>query len=145
MRHSDPRELKAAAEVALNGLLHQALAAPELDRAAIQGLLDEIHIAKIHLDQAGLEIVLRRNLEKAADQFFEDPRNLPGLIKFRDNLIAARSLPFPIVLWSVQNRCYEVLQKVYLPLQEKQSHEKSDIRWMAQIRELAGLLQLRVE
>ena len=33
-----PRELKASAEVALNGLLRQALATPELDQAAIESL-----------------------------------------------------------------------------------------------------------
>ena len=44
-----PSELKAAAEVALNGLLRQALAAPELDQAAIQGLLEEMRIAGIPL------------------------------------------------------------------------------------------------
>ncbi len=132
-----PRELQAAAEVALNGLLRQALAAPELDETAIQGLLEEIRIAGIPLDRNGLEIVLRRNLEKEADRFFEDPGNLGRLTKFRDNLVAARSLPFPLVLWSVQNRCYEVLQEVY-------PRELSDARWAEQCRELAGLLALSV-
>jgi alpha-amylase/alpha-mannosidase (GH57 family) len=134
-----PRELKAAAEVALNGLLRQALRAPELDQAAIQSLLEEMRIAGIPLDQAGLEIVLRRNLEESADQFFEDPRNLAGLAKFREKLIAARTLPFPLVLWSVQNRCYGVLQTIY-----SQSDEKRDTAWAAQFGELAGLLSLRV-
>ena len=131
-----PRELKAAAEVALNGLLRQALAAPVLDRAAIKGLLDDMQVAGISLDQAGLEIVLRRNLENGADGFFEDPRNLARLTRFRDNLIAARALPFPLVLWSVQNRCYEVLQTVYPQIREK--------AWVAQFRELAGLLSLHL-
>ncbi|HTB17681.1 MAG TPA: DUF3536 domain-containing protein [Bryobacteraceae bacterium] len=131
-----PRELKAAAEVALNGLLRQALAAPVLDRAAIKGLLDDMQVAGISLDQAGLEIVLRRNLENGADGFFEDPRNLARLTRFRDNLIAARALPFPLVLWSVQNRCYEVLQTVYPQIREK--------AWVAQFRELAGLLLLHM-
>jgi alpha-amylase/alpha-mannosidase (GH57 family) len=139
-----PRELKAAAEVALNGLLRQALAAPELDQSAIQGLLEEMRIAGIPLDQAGLEIVLRRNLEKGADRFFEDPRNLARITKFRENLVAARSLPFPLVLWSVQNRCYEVLQKIYPQVSEKAARDKADARWAAQFQELAALLSLRV-
>jgi alpha-amylase/alpha-mannosidase (GH57 family) len=134
-----PRELKAAAEVALNGLLHQALAAPDLDRIAIRDLLDQTRIAGIHLDQTGLEIVLRRNLETAARQFFEEPENVPRLIQFRENLAAARSLPFPLVLWSVQNRCYNVLQKSYPQAKE------TDANWAAQFRELAELLALRVE
>jgi hypothetical protein len=136
-----PRELKAAAEVALNGLLRQALAAPELDQAAIQTLLEEMRIASIPLDQNGLEIVLRRNLEKGAASFFEDSGNLARLTKFRDNLVAARSLPFPLVLWSVQNSCYEVLEKVYPQMREPQIHEKD---WMEQLRQLAALLSLHV-
>ena len=131
-----PRELKAAAEVALNGLLRRALAAPELDHTAIQGLLEEMRIAGIPLDQNGLEIVLRRNLETDADRFFEDPKNLTRLTKFQENLLQARSLPFPLVLWSIQNRCYEVLQKI---------HDKSHSRWMEKLRELAALLSLHVD
>lgn len=131
-----PRELKAAAEVALNGLLRQALAAPELDRSTIQNLLEEMRIAGIPLDQAGLEIVLRRNLEHGAARFFEAPRNLGLLSRLRDNLVTARSLPFPLVLWSVQNRCYELLQKL---------DPHADRHWVAACRELAGLLQLATE
>ncbi|MGB6945587.1 MAG: DUF3536 domain-containing protein [Bryobacteraceae bacterium] len=134
-----PKELKAAAEVALNGLLRQALGAPELDRAAIQNLLEEMRVAAIPLDEGGLEIVLRRNLERGAHQFFEDPRDMARLEKFRDNLVVAGSLPFALVLWSVQNRCYEVLQK----LREKELPE-TDAEWVAQFQELAGLLSLRV-
>jgi hypothetical protein len=103
-------------------------------------LLDEMRIAGIHLDQGALEIVLRRNLEKGADRFFEDPGNQVLLTKFHENLVAARSLPFPLVLWSVQNRCYEVLQEVYPQMQEKR-----ETRWVGQFQELAGLLSLRVE
>jgi hypothetical protein len=134
-----PRELKAAAEVALNGLLRQALGAAELDQQAIQGLLEEMRIAGISLDQGGLEIVLRRNLEAGADRFFEDPRNLERLTQLRENLAAARSVPFPLVLWSVQNRCYDALQKVYPHM-----HQPSDGRWLGEFRDLAGLLSLRV-
>jgi alpha-amylase/alpha-mannosidase (GH57 family) len=131
-----PRALKAAAEVALNGLLRQALAAPELDEAAIQSLLEEMRIAGISLDQSGLEIVLRRNLEHGAARFFEDPKDLALLTKLRDNLTAARSLPFPLVLWSVQNRCYDLLHKM---------DSNADPGWVAQCRELAGLLQLATD
>ena len=60
------------------------------------------------------------------------------------NLVAARSLPFPLVLWSVQNRCYEVLQKIFPQVQEKAARDKTDARWVAQFQELAALLSLRV-
>ena len=131
-----PNQLKATAEVTLNGLLRQALAAPELDRSAIQGLLEEMRIAGIPLDRDGLEIVLRRNLEEGADRFFEEPRNLERLTKFHENLAQALSLPFPLVLWSIQNRCYEVLQEIDPP---------TNLHWAAQFQQLAGLLSLRAD
>jgi hypothetical protein len=115
-----PRQLKVTAEVTLNGLLRQALAAPELDQSAIQALLEETRIAGIPLDQDGLEIVLRRNLEQGAGRFFEEPSNLELLTKFHENLAQALTLPFPLVLWSIQNRCYEVLQKIDPPEQFRQ-------------------------
>ncbi len=87
-----PAELKATAEVALNGLLRQALAPPELDLSAIQSLLEEIRIAQVPLDQTGLEITLRRNIEKGAERFLEDPKNLTRLVKFREMVAAARRI-----------------------------------------------------
>jgi len=128
-----PRELKAAAEVALNGLLRQALASEELDQATIQTLLEEMRIAGIPLDQAGLEIVLRRNLEHVAARFFEDPKNPKLLTRFRNDLTVAGSLPFPLVLWAVQNHCYDLLRRL---------DSKDDSDWARQFRKLAGLLQL---
>ncbi len=130
-----PRELKAAADVALNGLLRQALAAPEMDEAAAQNLLEEMRISGIALDQSGLEIVLRRNLEHQGAEFFADPRNLERLAKLRANLAAARSLPFPLVLWAVQNRCYALLQKL---------DAEDDSDWANELLELARLLQLGI-
>ena len=135
-----PNELKATAEVALNGLLRQALGSPELDLTAIHSLLEEIRIAQIPLDRDGLEITLRRNIEKGAERFLEDPKNLPRLAKFRETVAAARSLPFELILWQVQNRCYEILQRLY-----PHTPRHGDAKWRAEFKELAGLLSLRVE
>jgi alpha-amylase/alpha-mannosidase (GH57 family) len=135
-----PAELKATAEVALNGLLREALASAELDLSAIQSLLEEIRIAQVPLDQRGLEITLRRNIEKGAERFLEDPKNLTRLVKFREMVAAARALPFPLVLWHVQNRCYDILQRVYPHMLHA-----SDARWSKEFRELAALLSLGVE
>ena len=138
-----PRELHAAAEVALNGLLRQALSASDLDIATIEALLDEMRIAGIHVDRPALEIVLRRNLEAGAARYFEDPKNTARLVKFRNSLVAARALPFPLVLWAVQNRCYAVLEKLYPDA--ARSRNKTEARWATQFRELAGLLSLHVD
>jgi alpha-amylase/alpha-mannosidase (GH57 family) len=135
-----PTELKATAEVALNGLLRQALGMPELDLASIENLIEEARVAQVPLDQTGLEMTLRRNLEKGAQRFLDDPKNLPRLVKFRELVAAARSLPFSLVLWQVQNRCYDILQRVYPHMRKG-----SETRWATAFVELAKLLLLRVD
>ncbi|HTW64551.1 MAG TPA: DUF3536 domain-containing protein [Bryobacteraceae bacterium] len=135
-----PAEMKATAEVAVDGLLQEALGSPELDLGAIQNLLEESQVAGISLDQSALEITLRRNLERSAEHFFEDSKHLPRLTKFREAVAAARSLPFPLVLWQIQNRCYDILQRVYPHMLRS-----GETRWTAAFRELAELLSLRVE
>jgi alpha-amylase/alpha-mannosidase (GH57 family) len=135
-----PNEMKATAEVALNDLLVTALAAPELDLARIQSLLEETRLAGVRLDQEGLEVTLRRNVEASAEPFLKDPQDLASLEKFRIRAAAALSLPLKLVLWQLQNRCYAVLEEVYAGMREKRQLE-----WLREFQELAGLLSLRVE
>jgi alpha-amylase/alpha-mannosidase (GH57 family) len=135
-----PKELQATAEAALNGLLRDALAAPELDLPAIKNLLEEVRIADAPLDLAGMELTLRRNIEKGVERFLEDPRDLRRLSKFRETLEAARATPFEPVLWEVQNHCYDVLKKIYPHMLQE-----GDARWSEAFKELAKLLSLHVD
>jgi hypothetical protein len=53
---------------------------------------------------------------------------------------AARSLPFELILWQVQNRCYEILERLY-----PHTPRHGEAKWRAEFKELAELLSLRVE
>ena len=104
-----PSALKSAAQIALNSQLEQYLERPDLDPDSIHGLLREVAASKIALDSTTLEYKVRKRLEKEAAEFAANPSDLTlseRLIKLLD-LIAA--LPFPVVLWEAQNRCYRPL------------------------------------
>jgi alpha-amylase/alpha-mannosidase (GH57 family) len=134
-----PKAMSAPAEVVLNGQLRRALQAPELNLQQIQSLLEEARVASAPLDTAALEMTLRRNLESNSDRFFENPRDPVRLGKFREMVAAARSLPLPLYLWSLENQCYEVLQKIYPEMLKEGQTE-----WAAVFEQLAALLSLRV-
>jgi hypothetical protein len=120
-------------------MLRRALHADELNLDHIQGLLEDVRVADAPLDTEELEMILRRNIERSSAAFFEDPMDLEGLRKFRELVAAARPLPFPLVLWSMQNHCYSVLEKVY-----PQMRERGESEWVSEFVQLAGLLGLRV-
>jgi hypothetical protein len=134
-----PKAIRSTAELGLNGMLRGVLQADELNLDHIQSLLDDIRVADAPLDVEGLEMTLRRNLERSSWKFFENPTDLEGLRKFRQQVVAARSLPFPLVLWSMQNLCYAVLQKVYPHMRENGESE-----WISEFEQLATALGLKI-
>ncbi len=135
-----PKELKVTAEFALNSLLRRALQNDHLDLEPIQNLFEDALLLEAPLDQATLEITVRRNLEQKAEAFLASPRDLDKLRAFRQLVATAKSLPLPLILWSAQNRCYELLQKVYPEMKQNGESE-----WVTEFEQLAGLLALRIE
>jgi alpha-amylase/alpha-mannosidase (GH57 family) len=134
-----PNEMRDNARVALNDLLRHALAASELDNALVQSLFEQAPVAGATLDSAILEITLRRNLERTCQAFFDSPRDLESLRKSRAAVESAKALPLPLVLWSIQNRCFAILQDLYPEMLEASQED-----WLAEFDQFAQLLGLRL-
>jgi len=131
--------MKITAEIALNGMLRRSFESPDLNLELVQGLLEDVRTAGATLDEASLELTLRRNLERSAQQFFENPLELEHLRKLREQVAAAKSLPLPLNVWALQNFCSDVLEKVYPEMQEK-----GETAWTEEFQQLAALLSLRI-
>jgi len=131
-----PKLLAAAAAFALNGELRRAFGAEELDLARIRGLLEEADAGHVPLDATTLEYTLRTALEHQARQLAADPASMPLLQKLAQAVALARSLPFEVNLWTVQNHCYEILQKHYLGI--------TDPEWRSHFTALCENLLVRV-
>lgn len=83
---------------------------------------------------------LRRSLDRNCQDFRQNPCDLASLRKCREQVAAAKLLPLPIVLWSIQNFSYEILQAVYPEMKQK-----NEIEWLTEFEQLADLLTLRHE
>jgi hypothetical protein len=140
-----PKEMSTAAEYALNGRLRHALEQDELDFNRIRDLLDEIRIAGVKLDQTTLEFTLRKNLERKSDKLFENPLDIEVLESFAQVMASAKPLPLPLSLWSIQNQCYEILQKCYPEMRERAvAGDEEAQTWAEQFSQLAELISLLV-
>ncbi len=114
-----PPAFESAAEIALNSQLKQAFEKGDLDFDSIQGYLKEAAVNKIPLDVPGLEYTIRKRLEHEAELFASEPTNLESVQRLRKLLGFVSSLPFPVVLWEVQNICYGPLIKTVTELREQ--------------------------
>jgi hypothetical protein len=106
-----PKVLVLTAEFVINGALRRAFEAPELGIDQIRGILDTATREKVNLDTTGLEYILRRRLNRMADELAEEPSNQALLARI--HAIISMPLPFEINLWRVQNVFYWLLESEY--------------------------------
>ena len=114
-----PKRFQIAAEFTLNSELRRLLETENLDRDQIQALLEEKRRAGVPLDEPTLEFALRRNLERMAAVFLEDPDDFQRLQVFEAAVEVAALLPFKVRLWQPQNVFYEVLQQRYAEFRDR--------------------------
>jgi alpha-amylase/alpha-mannosidase (GH57 family) len=141
-----PRIFQHAAGVALNSLLRQAFESRSLDVDRIRTLLEEARVAGAELDHTTLEFALRKRIEHLSNRFFADPGDLTELERLDEALALQDDLPFALVLWSVQNKCYEVLQSVYPDMvQRARSGDVEASTWLVVFQSLGNRLRVRVD
>jgi hypothetical protein len=105
-----PKTFRASAEFALNHHLRKEFLGegPSLQRVA--PLIEEARAVNVSLDLPTLEYALRNRLEQMAEGLSDSHANPLLCDRFRAAVELARSLPFPINLWQVQNVFYEQLR-----------------------------------
>ena len=104
-----PPSLRSAAQVALNNKLEEAIERDDPDIHSIQGFFREVADTQVEADATTLEFVMRKRLERAAARFAEHPDLAENVHRFKKLLDLALALPFPVVLWEVQNISYTPL------------------------------------
>jgi hypothetical protein len=141
-----PRPFLATAETILNRHLLEAFRAPELDLQLIRSLLEEARLLQVGLDGAGLEYALRKAIERLAERFRQHPLDLEYLQQLEAAVTLETELPFPVLLWKIQNICYEMLHSVY-PQQLWQSKQGQGeaLNWVEHFAALSQRLSVRVD
>ena len=139
-----PATLHSAAEIALNSELRDAFDRPELEIPDIRNHLKEAAMSAVNLDVTTLEYSIRRRLERKARDFAAKPDDLQSLKNIKDLLAFALSLPFPVVLWEVQNVCYgPIIRRIGECSAEAEKGSPDAKRWMLELGYLQDLLRIR--
>ena len=140
-----PKLFRMLAEFALNSQLREALAKDTIIPERVQSLLDEAASMNVTLDTATLEFVVRRQTELQARAFWTNPKELTGLARLDAAVILARSMPFHVNLWQVQNMCAQKLNGTFSAMraQAEQGNEEAK-SWVSHMSSLAENLDLRL-
>jgi hypothetical protein len=121
----------------LNSLLRDAFAGDELEPERIQGLLEEAKAVDIDLDASTLEFALRRRIEAMAEVIAVNVADLRPIARLRKAVHLARSLPFSVNIWLVQNLCHELSARPHNKFLWKAAAGDEDAQaWVSQVTEL---------
>jgi alpha-amylase/alpha-mannosidase (GH57 family) len=139
------RRFQVAAEFTLNADLERAIEQETWDADRIRGLLEEAQKVGVPLDVATLEFALRRRLEAIAEGWRKQPCDLERLQLLESSVRLARSFPFEVRLWEIQNAYYSVVHTMK-DAHGKCSHSADETNaWHSSSRALGELLSMHLE
>ena len=141
-----PKVFHTAAEVVLNTDLRRGFQEEALDRNRIHALLEDAGTWRVELDTSGLGYTLKQTIERLAEEFREQPTEVPLLQRLEAMVDLAHALPFEVDLWEVQNVYYELLQQVYPALRDKRNRGDNEAQeWVGHFVSLGEALGIVVE
>ncbi|HEX6560254.1 MAG TPA: DUF3536 domain-containing protein, partial [Longimicrobiales bacterium] len=108
-----PEAFKTTAEYVLNTDLRRTLTRDSLDVERVRELLDEVQSAKVELDRKGLSYAFEQTLARLGSELAADPGNPQKLSALESIATIARSMPFDVDLWQVQNIYFALLETQY--------------------------------
>lgn len=141
-----PKLFRMLAEFALNSQLREAFRKEIVTPERLQALLQEAATMKVTLDTATLEFEVRRQTELHARIFCANPTELAGLQRLEAAVHLARSLPFEVNLWQVQNLTAQNLNGIFSAIRaEAEKGNEAAKTWIGHMTSLANILDLRVK
>jgi len=138
-----PHALLCAADFYLNSSLRRSLSSETIDKERVAALLNEAKTFDVKLDAEGLSYVLKRTMEQMAEKLRSNTADLSLLEKLNIAIDLARSLPFEVDLWKIQNIYYRLLKTVYPDLRGKMEQDESARVWVDFFSELGKKLQVQ--
>lgn len=140
-----PPALGSTATYALNSRLRKAFSADPVDAELVQSLIEEAQSLSVPLDTTTLEFSFRQTLQKLANAFHGEPLQPDTLARLAAGVALSRKLPFPVNSWTIQNKCWDVMETT-LPMMRAKAEEGDQTAraWVDRFVSLCGDLSLKL-
>jgi hypothetical protein len=143
---AQPRGFRVAAELALNTALRRELEDPEPDPERLSAILEEARGVGIALHEDGLGLAVENGVERLFEALRRSPTDLDRLARLERTVDLARSLPFEVDFWKVQNGYYQLLvQMLPARLREAEGGFDDAARWVERFLALGEKLSVKVD
>jgi alpha-amylase/alpha-mannosidase (GH57 family) len=139
-----PKAFQSVADFILNTELSKSFSSNTLDVDRVKSLLEGAKTWNVTLDAEGLGYKMQQALERSWERFASAPGNVAIMGKLLDSVVLARSVPFPVDLWKLQNLYYEMLKNIYPAVRKQAQQENEALEWIKVFLSLGQRLMVRV-
>jgi (1->4)-alpha-D-glucan 1-alpha-D-glucosylmutase len=140
-----PKTWHATAEFVLNSDLRRAVAEIVPDPEHIHTTLERAQMWLVELDAAGLTYTIQKTMEQLVEQVHTHTDELETLQTLEAFVDVMRSMPFDVDFWKIQNAYFEMVNTVYVEMQERADEGDEDARlWATHFIALGDKLGIRV-
>jgi alpha-amylase/alpha-mannosidase (GH57 family) len=141
-----PSAFQATEELIINSKLRRTVKNYTVDTEKVSNLLDTAAKWRIKLDTEGIGYSFKINLEKMMAALAADPADTDRLKNVLAAVALARSLPFSVDLWKVQNLYWGMLQAPYPEFKRKAAQGDPLAKiWVEAFAALGKNLSIRAE
>jgi alpha-amylase/alpha-mannosidase (GH57 family) len=141
-----PEAFTTTAEYVLNTDLRRTLSRDVLDLDRVEELIGEVRSAKVEIDRKGVSYAFERALERLARELSQDAGDTDKLAALERTATIARTMPFEIDVWQVQNIYFALLEAHYPKYMALAAEEDPHaIEWTQTFEKLGGQLAINVK
>jgi hypothetical protein len=145
LRVDQPTLFHTLAQFAINSELREALQKDDNATDRVRSLVQEAASMHVDIDAQNLEFIVRKQTEQRAYAFWRNPTELPQLERLESAVHRARTMPFKVNLWKVQNLAAQRLDGTLSSMREQASQGDENAKaWVNHMDSLADTLGLRV-
>jgi hypothetical protein len=119
MRIPLPTGFEIAAQFVLNTRIRREMERDPLDAPHLMELLAEARLRRVELDSARLGFVLRQTTRRMAEQLSRHPEDAAVLDRAAEVVDVVRTVPFPVLLWDLENVFCDLVQEHYPTVRRK--------------------------
>jgi len=139
-----PKAFHSAAALILNIDLHRAVSGDTFDTEGVKNLLETAKSWQVDLDTEGIGYEFKENLERMMSRLADTPEDTDLLKNLLDAISLARSVPFTVDLWTVQNLYWQMLQTRYAEFKNRADQgDQAAGEWVASFAAMGEKLSIR--
>lgn len=138
-----PEPFQSATKIVLNSQIRRLLAAEDTDIELLSKRISESKMVSVEFELELITLEASKKIDREFKKILDTPPDVKNLENTEKLITALGDLPLKLNLWNAQNTAFEIIQKIYKPMQEKKDDQSN--AWVSTYQRLCKSIGIRLD